>query len=306
MDFLSILNQMLSLFFIGIIGFIMYKVKILDDESTVRFTKLILNITLPSQIVTAFMKNRGIVSNGTVFRVFGISLICYLIAALCGLAFVVLTKVPKQQKGTYLFMHLFANVGFMGLPVISTIFGDGGMIYAVIFNVIFNVLVYSAGIMMLGNEGENAGFNAKLLINSPFIAALISIVLFFTPVRFPSALMSSLDYLGNVTTPVAMLILGSTIAAMPIRELFDDWRVYLFTAVRLGMIPLIVMLALRIIGVSDPVVSGVLIILSAMPVATNTTMLAIEYGGDLRLASKGIFFTTVLSVISIPVIAVFS
>lgn len=303
MDYLSILNQMLSLFCIGVIGYIMYKVKILDDTSTVRFTKLILSITLPAQILTSFMNSRGVISNKTVLYVFGVTLLCYLIPGLLGAAFVFVTRAPKQQKGLYLFMHLFANVGFMGFPVISTIFGDAGMIYAVIFNVVFNVLVYSLGILLIGNSKETTGFQPKLLLNIPFIAALISIILFFTPIQFPSAVMSALDYLGNVTTPVAMLILGCTIASMPVKELFDDWRVYLFAAMRLAVVPLTVMLMLKLIGVKDPLISGVMIILTGMPVATNTTMLAIEYGGDLQLASKGIFFTTILSVITIPLIA---
>lgn len=303
MDYLSILNQMLSLFCIGVIGYIMYKVKILDDTSTVRFTKLILSITLPAQILTSFMNSRGVISNKTVFYVFGVTLLCYLMPGLLGAAFVFVTRAPKQQRGLYLFMHLFANVGFMGFPVISTIFGDAGMIYAVIFNVVFNVLVYSLGILLIGNSKETTGFQPKLLLNIPFIAALISIILFFTPIQFPSAVMSALDYLGNVTTPVAMLILGCTIASMPVKELFDDWRVYLFAAMRLAVVPLTVMLMLKLIGVKDPLISGVMIILTGMPVATNTTMLAIEYGGDLQLASKGIFFTTILSVITIPLIA---
>lgn len=303
MDYLSILNQMLSLFCIGVIGYIMYKVKILDDTSTVRFTKLILSITLPAQILTSFMNSRGVISNKTVLYVFDVTLLCYLMPGLLGAAFVFVTRAPKQQKGLYLFMHLFANVGFMGFPVISTIFGDAGMIYAVIFNVVFNVLVYSLGILLIGNSKETTGFQPKLLLNIPFIAALISIILFFTPIQFPSAVMSALDYLGNVTTPVAMLILGCTIASMPVKELFDDWRVYLFAAMRLAVVPLTVMLMLKLIGVKDPLISGVMIILTGMPVATNTTMLAIEYGGDLQLASKGIFFTTILSVITIPLIA---
>ena len=111
------------------------------------------------------------------------------------------------------------------------------------------------------------------------------------------------NWVNDACLPVAMLILGATIASMPIRELFDDWRVYLFTLFRLGVIPLAVMVLLRALNISTPEITGIMIVLAAMPVATNTTMLAIEYGGNLRLASKGIFFSTILSVITIPVVA---
>lgn len=116
-------------------------------------------------------------------------------------------------------------------------------------------------------------------------------------------LVTSLNYLGNLTTPLAMLILGATIASMPVKELFDDWRIYVFTLFRLGVIPLAVMAVLRALNLTTPEITGIMIVLAAMPVATNTTMLAIEYGGNLHLASKGIFFSTILSVITIPVVA---
>ncbi|MFR8169517.1 MAG: AEC family transporter [Marvinbryantia sp.] len=303
MDFMTVANQMLSLFIIMIIGYVMYRVKIIDDAATVRYTRLVLNISLPAQIITSFVENRGVVSNGVVLAVFGISFLVYVISALVGVLFIFVTRAPKEERGTYLFMCLFGNVGFMGFPVIVTIFGDSALIYAVIFNVIFNVLVYSLGIALIGGGKGGFQFQPKRLLNIPFIAAIISVLLFFAGVSLPRVLVTSLNYLGNLTTPVAMLILGATIASMPIRELFDDWRVYLFTLFRLGVIPLAVMVLLRALNISTPEITGIMIVLAAMPVATNTTMLAIEYGGNLRLASKGIFFSTILSVITIPVVA---
>ncbi|EET59950.1 transporter, auxin efflux carrier (AEC) family protein [Marvinbryantia formatexigens DSM 14469] len=303
MDFMTVANQMMSLFLIMIVGYVMYRVKMIDDEATVRFTRLVLNISLPAQIITSFVENRGVVSNGVVISVFGISFLVYVIAAVIGVLFIFLTRAPKEERGTYLFMCLFGNVGFMGFPVIVTIFGDGALIYAVIFNVIFNILVYSIGIALIGGGKGSRRFNPKLLLNAPFIAAIVSVLLFFGGVSFPRVLVTSLNYLGNLTTPLAMLILGATIASMPVKELFDDWRIYVFTLFRLGVIPLAVMAVLRALNLTTPEITGIMIVLAAMPVATNTTMLAIEYGGNLHLASKGIFFSTILSVITIPVVA---
>ncbi len=305
MDFLTVANQMISLFIIMVVGYVMYRVKIIDDAATVRYTRLVLNISLPAQIITSFVENRGVVPNGVVLSVFGISFVVYAIAAVVGAVFVFVTRAPKEERGTYLFMCLFGNVGFMGFPVIVTIFGDGALIYAVIFNVIFNILVYSLGITLIGGGKGGYKFSPKLLLNIPFIAALVSVLLFFAGVSLPRVLVTSMDYLGNLTTPVAMLVLGATIASMPVKELFDDWRVYLFTVFRLGVIPLATMAVLRMFSLTTPEIAGIMIVLAAMPVATNTTMLAIEYGGNMRLASKGIFFSTILSVITIPAAAMF-
>lgn len=304
MDFYTIAGRMLSLFFIMLIGYIMRKAKVIDEEANVRFTKLVLNITVPAQVLTAFLTNRGIMGTGELLLNFALSAAVFGVYGVLAVLFLMLTKVPKKQRGTYAFMTMFSNVGFMGYPVITAVFGSQAMIYAVILNVVFNLVVYSAGIFMIGGGSGTFRFRPGVLFNIPLGASLISILLYFTSITFPAPVMESLNYLGNVTTPVAMLVLGSTIASMPVKELFDDWRIYLFTAFRLLGIPLVIYLLLRQVGPAADLMKGTLIILSAMPVATNSTMLAIEYHGDVRLASKGVFFSTILSVLTIPFMAI--
>lgn len=303
MDFMTITGQMLSLFFIMVVGYVIYKLKVIDDEATVRFTRLVLNVSVPALIITSFLNNQGVVSNLEVLEVLGISLFCHVIFGLLGFAFTTLFCVPEKERGMYLFMSLFGNVGFMGFPVITAVFGDAMMIYAVIFNVVFNILVYSAGILLIGNGGEKARFNPRLLLNMPLMSAVVSVLLFVLKIPLPSVINTSLDYLGELTTPMAMVILGATIASMPVRELFDGWKIYVFTALRLLVIPAAVLVVLRALHITSPEITGVMAVLAGTPVATNATMLAIQYGGNRQLASKGIFFTTILSIITIPLIA---
>lgn len=302
MSMLDTAGQVFSLFLIMVIGFIMYKKNVIDDEANVRFTRLVLNITVPAQIITAFVSNQGIVPKTEVLLVFGLAVAMYLVYAVVGFIYLICMRVPKRQRGTYQFMMMFGNVGFMGFPVVETIFGKEALIYAVIFNVIFNLLVYSIGIAMIGTN-EGSGFELRKLINMPLMSSLLSIILFFTGIGIPAPLMSSLEFLGDVTTPVAMLILGAVIARMPIRSLFDEWRVYVFTLIKLLLLPVLVAGMLSLLPVPSELVYGSLVVLAAMPVATNTTMMAIEYDGDMSLASKGIFFTTILSMVTIPFVA---
>ncbi|MEE1315573.1 MAG: AEC family transporter [Faecalimonas sp.] len=305
MDINTTISQIISLFLIMLVGYVMNKRGVIDDAARVRFTRLIINISLPAQILKAFVSNQGIVSNGEVLTVFGISLLAYALYAVLGILFLVLVRVPKEEQGTYLFMMMFGNVGFMGFPLVEAIYGEGALIYAVIFNVIFNLLVYSVGIMMIGKRGNGTRFEPKKLLNMPFLSAGLSLVLYFAKIQLPDVVMDSLDFLGNVTTPVAMLILGATIAAMPLKELFDEWRIYVFTLVKLLVVPLAAIAVLRYLPISSEIVKGSLIVLSATPVATNATMLAIEYDGDMALTSKGIFFTTLLCMVTIPLIQAF-
>lgn len=304
MDIVMITYQMLALFLLLVTGYVAYKAHVTNDDSVRYLTKLVLNVSLPAQILVSFLSNRGKVSNMTLLEVTGISLFCYVVYFLVGVVFVIVTHTPKKQRGTYIFMLLFGNVGFMGYPVIQAVFGIDAMIYAVIFNVMFNFIIYSLGIILIGGE-KTGKFNPKLLINTPMVTALIALILFFTPIPLPEYLNDALNYLGNLTTPLAMIIIGGTIAKMKARELFNDWRIYVFTVFRLIVMPLAVLAAMNLLHEQQYLIRGTAVVLAATPVATNATMLAIQYDGDVDLVSKGIFFSTVLSVASIPIVAMF-
>ena len=296
--------QMLALFLLLVTGYVAYKAHVTNDDAVRYLTKLVLNVSLPAQILVSFLSNRGKVSNMTLLEVTGISLFCYVVYFLVGVVFVIVTHTPKKQRGTYIFMLLFGNVGFMGYPVIQAVFGIDAMIYAVIFNVMFNFIIYSLGIILIGGE-KTGKFNPKLLINTPMVTALIALILFFTPIPLPEYLNDALNYLGNLTTPLAMIIIGGTIAKMKARELFNDWRIYVFTVFRLIVMPLAVLAAMNLLHEQQYLIRGTAVVLAATQVATNATMLAIQYDGDVDLVSKGIFFSTVLSVASIPIVAMF-
>ena len=304
MDIVMITYQMLALFLLLVTGYVAYKAHVTNDDAVRYLTKLVLNVSLPAQILVSFLSNRGKVSNMTLLEVTGISLFCYVVYFLVGVVFVIVTHTPKKQRGTYIFMLLFGNVGFMGYPVIQAVFGINAMIYAVIFNVMFNFIIYSLGIILIGGE-KTGKFNPKLLINTPMVTALIALILFFTPIPLPEYLNDALNYLGNLTTPLAMIIIGGTIAKMKARELFNDWRIYVFTVFRLIVMPLAVLAAMNLLHEQQYLIRGTAVVLAATPVATNATMLAIQYDGDVDLVSKGIFFSTVLSVVSIPIVAMF-
>lgn len=302
MNFGDTVAQILSLFFIMVVGYVMNKKGVIDDTANTRYAKLVVNISLPSQILSTFASNLGVASTKEVIGVLGIALLMHGVYAVVGIIFLFLTRTQAKQKGTYLFMMLFGNVSFMGYPVVQAILGKEAMIYAVLYNVVFGILIYSIGILLISKQEQGINFDIKKLINMPLISSMLSIILYFANIKLPGTIIRSLDFMGNITTPVAMLLIGSVIANMKMRELFDEWRVYLFTIIRLLIVPLVAILLMRVLSIESEMIKGCMILLSAMPVATNTTMLALEYGGDIKLTSKCIFFTTVLCIITIPVI----
>lgn len=301
MNFMLVLQQMLTLLLMMFIGYVMERRHLLGDNANGILSKVVLNVTLPAQIITSFSMDGGVLDNAILFRTFLFSSAVYAVYFAVAWVMVRLLNLSPKQRGTYQYMLIFGNVGFMGFPVITAIFGADKLVFAVIFNIVFNLLVFSVGLQMIAGAGQ-AGFDWRKLLNLPLLSSVLALALFFLHIPLPQVVNSALLTLGNATTPLAMLILGCTIAAMPLKELFEEWRVYLFVGVKLLVLPLLVFVLLKPLLPSDDVLGQILVVLSAMPVATNATMLSVEYGGDTKLVSQGIFFTTVLSVLTIPLL----
>ena len=305
MDFSTILGQMLMLLLMMILGYLARRQNLLDEHVNASLSKVVLNVTLPAQIITSFAMEGAELTNGEVGAAFGLSCLIYLFYTALAVIYVRLMRVPRQDWGTYQYMIIFGNIGFMGFPVITAIFGAKALVYAVIMNIVFNLLVFSYGIKLITDGSETAGsFSWRKLINMPLISSALTLVLFFLHIKLPTVVNTALFTMGDATTPMAMLILGCTIAEMPLRELFDEWRVYIFTAVKLLAMPLLVFLLLQLLPgfEANSLLGKVLVVLSSVPVATNATMLSIEYGGNNKLVAQGIFFSTIFSVLTIPLL----
>lgn len=302
MEFLTILQQMLMLLLMMFIGYIMEKKRLLGENSAAVMSKIVLNVTLPAQIITSFAIEGAALSGGAVGKTLGFSCVAYALYFVLAFLFVRLLKIPAGQRGTYQYMIVFGNVGFMGFPLITAVFGADMLVYAVLFNIVFNLLVFSVGIQMIAGGAAGASFDWRRLLNLPLGSSVLALLLFFAHIELPGFINSALFTLGNATTPLAMLILGATIAAMPLKELFEEKRVYIFVAAKLLAAPVLVWLLFKPLLPAGDIVSRILVVLSGMPVATNATMLSVEYGGDNKLVSQGIFFTTVLSVLTIPLL----
>jgi predicted permease len=190
----------------------------------------------------------------------------------------------------------------MGFPVIETLYGSEALFFAVICNLVFNVLVFSVGIvMMTGGEKDRGRFQPRMLLNAGIGASLLGLAFFLLSVRIPSPLFEALDLLGGITTPLAMVVVGALLATFPLRRMVEDRRIGIAAAVRLLVIPVAAWLALRPIA-GDTLAFTVLITLAAMPTAANTVIFAEEYDADALLASRIVFVTTMCSVVTIPLL----
>ena len=294
------IQQMGVLFILIAVGFIANKCKIMSSDANRWITKLVINIAMPCTILNSVV-NGTVEATGMTAAIFFLLCIAAMAIGFAVSYFVPnLLRIPSADRGLYRFMMGFANVGFMGYPVCEAIFGQESSFYVALFNILFSVLSFSLGISMIA--GKKGKFNIWLIINPSFVGAIITLIIFMTGLKLPAVLCDSIDALGKVTTPAAMLIIGSTLAMIPIKKVVTDWRIYPVTFIKLFVIPIITFLILRIF-LKDPLQLGILTILSAMPTATTATMLSMEYGGNEAAASKVVFITTLLSIVTIPLLA---
>jgi len=304
------------------IGFIVGKTKVLTREGNKILSKIVLFITLPCTILNSVFENEIAITVWDTVYFLLMTLLTFFIAFLIAVPVIYILGGEKANRGLLTFMSVFSNCGFMGFPIVISIFGISSAYYVSLFNIPFNVLVFSLGIFMISGKNKNAeetdggvvavngdrraviGFNPKALINPTLIVALLAIPLALSGFRPPFIIAEAVRITGSITTPGAMLVIGSTLAFVPLKSVFAEWRIVPVTILKLIAIPIITWLILRQI-ITNELLLGVLVVISAMPTAAMSSMIAIEYGGNEEMASAGVFLTTLLCGITVPVIVFF-
>ncbi len=297
-DFLVIADQIFILVLLIVVGYVAASTEVMDPRTTRGLSGLLFNVTIPALIIAAMQVPI------TPTRLADTEMLLLATGAFFALSFIVARAASKamsiasSKRGVYEFAIVFGSVSFMGFPVAQTLLGDESLFYVALFNIVFNILLFSAGIAMLTGEREG-GFDPKLLINPGIAASVAGFILFLGSVGIPSPFIDAIDLLGGMTTPRAMIIVGAMLATLPAREMVGGWRIWAASAVILIAIPAIYCLLFSPVF-SDPLVNGVMITMAAMPAAAGTAVFAEQYGADARLASQIVFVSTIGSLITIP------
>ncbi|MCR5576206.1 MAG: AEC family transporter [Oscillospiraceae bacterium] len=288
------LSQILTIFLAILAGFVCRKLGVLSEESTSALSNIVVKIILPFYLFSAILRTDVGVEARAVPLAVGLSAGMFLLSALVALIVVPLLRVSAEDRGVYLFELMCGNVTYIGIPVCAAVLGGSASFYASLLNIPYNLICFSLGIFLLAGK-----FSFKKILNPAFLAGLAAAILYMLRVKLPAVLLSGCAFLGQATSPCAMLVIGSVLAGVPIREIFSEWRAVPFVLLRLFGIAALTALLLKPLSI-DPVLKGVLILMAAMPAATNSTMLCTIYGGNRALSAKLIFLSTALSLASIP------
>ena len=301
MDILPIIGKMAVLVLLMLTGFACAKLGLTGPVFNQKVTPVVLNVLLVATILNSVISAENVVSGvilleylAAFFAMFFISLLVAWLAAR-------LLRHDRDDEGVLRMTMMFPNNAFVGFPVVAAVFGPQAVFYAAISNIPFNVLLYTIGTAQLRRTGQG-GVEWKRIFTAPLIATLVAAVLYVARIPVPQVLGDTISMLAGATIPMSMLIVGTSLGAIPPRKAFGSARVYLAVAVRLLVVPLVVWAVLRLL-ITDPVMIGILVLIAACPSAMIITALCITYGKDEALASEIIFTSTVLCAVTMPLLA---
>ena len=291
-----LLKQILIMFIYMAIGWGLFKAKLVTKEGSRSLANLLLYVILPCVIVKSFCKDSTQELAVTVlYSLLGAVLVLGLAMLAAHLIF---RKRPMDDFGA-----AFSNAGFMGLPLITAVLGEDAVICAAAMIALLNILQWTYGQAILSGDRSNLAVK-KVLLNPLVIAFAAGLLIFFLQIPVPELLVSCMGTVSNMNAPVAMIILGVYLAEVRIRDIFTDPKVWLCTAVRLVLIPVLTVVMLAVVFPTQRDMALALLMAAAAPVGANLAVYAQKLGRDYGYAVKTICLSTILSVVSMPLIMI--
>ena len=308
---MAIGQVMLTLFAIVVVGYIAGKLGYMGGTFDKKLSKVVIDITCPALILSSAMTGE-LPDRRYILPLLGISVLTYVL--LTGVALLLprlLTK-KKDDEGVIGFAMMFGNVGFMGYPIVASIFGHEAVFYAAVLNVVNAFTVFTVGTMLIvgknlestveEKEMSQKKMLRKVLYSTPMLSAYLTMLIVALEIKdIPEFISQPLTMIGNITVPAALLIIGSSMSQLPLRALLGNGTIYTTTLMRLAILPIGIHYLMTLLGFSSFVV-GINTVVIAMPVATYGTILCLRHGKDTTLITEVTFITTLLAMISIPLL----
>lgn len=286
------------------VGFLLYKIGYLDNDSTRRMSDIAITVVNPIVIFNAYQKDfQPELAKGLLYAM--------ILAFFCQIVMLIIPKLVIGKKSEHFRIDRFAagysNCVFMGIPLIQAAFGSEGVFYLTAFITALNVFAWTQGvILMSGGEKQSSKSLLKIVLSPATIAIALGVIVFLTGFRLPSVIQQPMDYIGAMNTPLAMLVSGATIAKAGLLSGIKNPRIYAVQSLKLLIIPALLSVALvftELLGVS-PLVVNTILIAAASPTASLTIMFSYRFGQNEQYASHHFTISTLASIVTIPLIMV--
>lgn len=299
-----VLQQMFVIFALMMVGMIAGRKGKLTEETSRNISWLVVNICGPAMVMNSVLNGTS-ATKESVLLVGGIVLIIYAVLILLSYVMPILLQADSDDRVIYQMMTIFGNIGFIGYPVITALLGADALIYAAVFNLVFNVLMYTYGsFIMRRAAGKNKSQGGNSILNAGTVSCVLAIVIFWFEIPMPSPVCSFVAYMGDAAVFLSLIVIGESLVHIKVKEIFEDRRMLLFVALRYILFPIAAAFILKFL-VADPQIRGVSVLLVAMPAATFITMFAKQYEMEETTIVKGTVLTTLLSVVTVAIVGVF-
>lgn len=311
-----VFQQMIIIFLMIGTGYFLYKKQILGQESSKDFSSLITTVCNPAILIASGLDRSNTASHKDLLLVIGIAAIVFAVLIVCGIALPRILHAADLEKKFYNMLSVYGNMGFIGIPVASAVLGSSSLIYVAVFNLMYCILIYTHGILVLehgngnaGKSGKKPSFDWRDLLSKVFnmgtVSGIITILLFWFQISVPIVLSDTINYAGRCTTFLSMVVLGASLSRIRLRDIFNIPKLYLFIVLRYVLVPVAAGLLLKQFFGNGMIIE-VSILMMAMPAGNMPMMLAKQRNMECDLMAKGILLSTVLSLITIPIVTYFA
>ncbi|MCR5421777.1 MAG: AEC family transporter [Lachnospiraceae bacterium] len=313
-----VVKQMLMIAMLIALGFYSYKKELINDEITRGISALIVTFTNPCLMIYSMLSSTVRVSGKQLFTGLVSAILTYLLLIIVSEIIPGILKVEMTERYCYWFLGVFGNIGFIGIPLTEAVLGKDALVYVCFHNLIFCLIIYTIGINKIRKA---AGYNGKddfksgdmsmtlkkrliKLINTGTVSAIFALIMYVLNFKLPDVIMSTCDYAGRATTFLSMIILGAAVARMNIKSALSDKRLAVFSVFRLVALPIMILFVFKIF-IKDPMIVNTTALMLAVPAGNMPLIMATQHKLEASVLSNGIVLTTVLSLVTIPIVTLF-
>ncbi len=285
-----------------LVGFYGNKKKIITPQMNKGLADILIQIALPFMIVTSFIFTYDKTIQANVIKTFAYSFLAYILILLC--SYLLLYFIKQDKKTILHFANVFPNTGYVGFPILLSIYGPEGVIYGSIFNMFFVIFLWTYGIMLFQKDAPRESLSSeikKVVLNPSIIAVIIGLVIMVFNISVPAVLLSVMTSMGSITGPLSMMIIGGILAQAKIVSYLKDWTIYYGLATKLVILPLFVCFIFYFLGEPSKATYSV-ILMTAMPASAMTSIFAESFNTERDYAAVLVSLSTLLALITIPLL----
>ncbi|MCR5800804.1 MAG: AEC family transporter [Lachnospiraceae bacterium] len=299
MSFLVVLQQMGVICLLVAIGFYLNKKGVVDGLTSKKISAIVVDVTNPALIMASILSGNVTASHDDLIVAALLGITFYVIVILLGLILPRILRAAPDDRRFYNLMCVYTNIGFLGIPVARAILPENAIIYVVVCNVFYSLLFYTHGVTVLGGGKEKV--NLKKIISPGTVMAVLSLAVFWFGIQLPPILSNTVQYIGNSTIFLSMMLLGVVIARSDLASSVKDIRIWVYIVLRMILIPIATFYIMQVLKF-DPVATITMCLMTAMPVGNLPLIQAEKTGEKTEILSSAIALTTAVSIISITVL----